>query len=124
VIPSLYDNLPQTVLEATACGTPTVGFAIGGIPDMVRAGVTGWLVPPQDIGALRASIRALLDDPAKRAEMAANCRRIAVKEYSLEVQARRYMKLYEEILAGVSHEASSYPPCGRDSAWGVRCHTL
>src|SRR4030095_1988530 len=105
VIPSLYDNLPQTVLEATACGTPVVGFAVGGIPDMVRPGVTGWVVPPQDVGALRATIRALLQDPARRAEMAANCRRIAVEEYALEVQARRYIDLYEKILDGVRHES-------------------
>jgi glycosyltransferase involved in cell wall biosynthesis len=108
VIPSLYDNLPQTVLEATACGTPVIGFAVGGIPDMVRPGVTGWVVPPQDVGALRAAIRALLQDPARRAEMAANCRRIAVEEYALEVQARRYIELYEMILAGVRHELLSH----------------
>jgi len=108
VIPSLYDNLPQTVLEAIACGTPVVGFAVGGIPDMVRPGVTGWVVPPQDVGALRAAIRALLEDPARRAEMAANCRRLAVQEYALEVQARRYVALYEEILAGVRHESLSH----------------
>jgi glycosyltransferase involved in cell wall biosynthesis len=103
VIPSLYDNLPQTVLEATACGIPVVGTAVGGIPDMIRPGVTGWVVPPQDVGALRAAIRALLQDPATRAEMAANCRRIAVEEYALEVQARRYIELYEAILAGIGH---------------------
>jgi glycosyltransferase involved in cell wall biosynthesis len=108
VIPSLYDNLPQTVLEATACGTPVVGFAVGGIPDMVRPGVTGWVVPPQDVGALRAAIRAVLQDPARRAEMAANCRRIAVEEYALEVQARRYIELYGMILAGVRHESLSH----------------
>jgi len=105
VIPSLYDNLPQTVLEATACGTPVVGFAVGGIPDMVRPGVTGWVVPPQDVGALRAAIRALLQDPARRVEMAANGRRIAVEEYALAVQARRYVELYEMILAGSRHES-------------------
>src|SRR5262249_48537570 len=107
VIPSLHDNLPQTVLEATACGTPVVGFAVGGVPDMVRPSVTGLVVPAQDVGALRAAIRALLQDPARRAEMAANCRRIAVEEYALEVQARRYVELYEEILVRVRHESLS-----------------
>jgi glycosyltransferase involved in cell wall biosynthesis len=113
VIPSLYDNLPQTVLEATACGTPVVGFAVGGIPDMVRPGITGLLVPALDVNALRAAIRALLQDRTRRAEMAANCRRIAVAEYALEVQARRYIELYEMILAGVRHEPLSQG--GRDA---------
>ena len=99
VVSSLHDNLPQTVLEATACGTPVVGFAVGGIPDMVRPGVTGLVVPAQDVSALRAAIRMLLQDPALRAAMATNCRRLAVQEYALEVQARRYIALYEEIVS-------------------------
>jgi len=100
VIPSFQDNLPTTVTEAIACGTPVVGFAVGGIPDMVRPGVTGLLVPPQDVAALRDAIVEVLEDPIKQAKMAANCRRIAVEEYALEVQARRYSELYETVLAG------------------------
>jgi glycosyltransferase involved in cell wall biosynthesis len=95
VCPALQENLAQTALEALACGTPIVGFAVGGFPDMVRQGVTGLLVPPQDVVALRAAIADLLQDVSRRAEMAANCRRIAVEEYSLEVQARRYIELYQ-----------------------------
>jgi glycosyltransferase involved in cell wall biosynthesis len=99
VIPSLQDNLPQTALEALACGTPVVGFAVGGIPDMVRPGVTGLLVPPQDVAALRSAIGELLHDPARRAEMAANGRRVAVEEYGLELQAQRYRELYQTVMA-------------------------
>ena len=99
VIPSLQDNCPQTVLEAMACGTPVIGFAVGGIPDMVRPGVTGLLVRPQDVTALSSAISELLRDPPTRMEMAANCRRIAVEEYAQEVQARRYVDLYGSILA-------------------------
>ena len=98
VIPSLQDNLPQTPLEAMACGTPVIGFAVGGIPDVVRPGVTGVLVPPGDTTALRDAIWDLLRDPGRREEMATNCRRMAVKEYALEVQAQRYVELYETIL--------------------------
>jgi glycosyltransferase involved in cell wall biosynthesis len=95
VCPSLQENFAQTALEALACGTPVVGFAVGGFPDMVRQGVTGLLVPPQDVVALRAAIADLLRDVSKRVEMAASCRRIAVEEYSLGVQARRYLELYQ-----------------------------
>jgi glycosyltransferase involved in cell wall biosynthesis len=98
-IPSLQDNQPQTVLEALACGTPVVGFAVGGIPDMVRPGVTGLLAPPQDVVALRSAIRELLHEPASRAALAANCRRVAVEEYNLELSAQRYRDLYQTILA-------------------------
>ena len=96
-IPSLEDNLPNCVLESMSCGAPVVGFNVGGIPDMVRQGDTGLLVPPQDASALRAAIAELLQNPAKRTEMAENCRRIATEEYSLEVQAQRYVDLYETI---------------------------
>lgn len=98
VIPSLQDNLPNTVLESLSCGTPVVGFDVGGIPEMVRSSVTGMLAPPQDVKALQTTIIQLLKDDNRRREMAANCRRIAVEEYSLEVQAQRYVELYEQIL--------------------------
>jgi glycosyltransferase involved in cell wall biosynthesis len=94
VCPSLQEVFGQTALEAIACGIPVVGFAVGGIPDIVRHGITGLLVPPQDVAALRTAIVDLLRDVAGRAEMSANCRRIAVEEYSLEIQARRYIELY------------------------------
>jgi glycosyltransferase involved in cell wall biosynthesis len=100
VIPSLQDNLPNTVLESLACGTPVVGFNVGGIPDMVRPGVTGLLAPAQDVAALRAVIIELLQDPTERSEMSANCRRIAIEEYALEVQAHRYVELYETMVCG------------------------
>src|SRR5205823_10668855 len=57
VIPSIQENFPLTVLEALACGIPVIGFAVGGIPESVRPGITGLLVPPQDVASLRASIR-------------------------------------------------------------------
>ena len=80
-----------------ACGTPVAGFNVGGIPDMVRPGITGQLAPVADAGALRA---AILDILAKPAAMSENCRRIAAQEYSLETQSRSYVRYYESILAG------------------------
>jgi glycosyltransferase involved in cell wall biosynthesis len=98
LIPSLQDNLPNTILESLACGTPVVGFDVGGIPDAVRPGVTGLLAPAEDIVVLSNTIRQLLEDEAARLQMAANCRRIATEEYALNVQALRYLELYERIL--------------------------
>jgi glycosyltransferase involved in cell wall biosynthesis len=99
VMPSRQESFGQTAIEALACGIPVVGFAIGGIPDIVRPGVTGLLVPAGDVAALRSAIAQLLQDQTLRDEMSANCRRIAVEEYTLEVQARRYLELYETLLA-------------------------
>lgn len=106
VAPSLADNLPNTVLEATACGVPTVAFDAGGVPDMVRPGVTGLLAKAGDAAELRGAILQLLSDTQRLCAMRANCRRIALEEYDLTLQARRYMQMYEELL-GSSHKIPS-----------------
>jgi glycosyltransferase involved in cell wall biosynthesis len=98
VLPSLADNLPNTMLEAMACGTPVVAFAAGGIPEAVRPGVTGLLAKTGDAAELRAAMLELLGNDAKRAEMSANCRRVALAEYDLSVQTGRYVQLYTEML--------------------------
>jgi glycosyltransferase involved in cell wall biosynthesis len=97
-MPSLQDNLPNTVLESMACGTPVVGFAVGGVPDMVRHEITGMLAPPGNIDALRSAMAALLLDGPRRTEMSRNCRHTAVEEYSIELQARRYGDLYASLV--------------------------
>ena len=95
VIPSLQDNLPNTSLEALACGVPTVAFSVGGLVDVVRPGKTGALVTPGDVDGLGDAIAYLLSNDEERKKMAAECRRVAVEEYALEAQARRYVALYE-----------------------------
>jgi glycosyltransferase involved in cell wall biosynthesis len=98
IIPSTQEAFGQTALEAMACGIPIVGFAVGGIPDIVRPGITGLLAPLEDVRALAAAIEELVNNDAKREEMSSNCRRIAIQEYALEVQANRYVELYEKML--------------------------
>ncbi len=98
VIPSLQENLPQTALEAMSCGTPVVGFDVGGIPDLVRPGVTGELAPVGDAGALKDAIRKMLKDPEKLATLSDNCRRVVVEEYAHDVQAGRYADLYRALI--------------------------
>jgi len=98
VAPSRQDNLPNTALEALACGIPTIASAIGGLPDIVRDGETGLLVPPGDAGALRTAITSVLQDPSRQAAMAETCRRTALAEYDLDRQSRRYLTLYESLV--------------------------
>jgi glycosyltransferase involved in cell wall biosynthesis len=108
VTPTLEDNLPYTVMESMSCGTPVIGFETGGVPDMVRDGVSGFLAPKGDVKALRKAMLRVLDNPALRAEMAENCRRIAVEEYDVQSQARRYLALYESLLAMDPPRAGKY----------------
>jgi glycosyltransferase involved in cell wall biosynthesis len=98
VIPSLQDNLPNTVLESMACGTPAVGFEVGGIPDMIQHRQTGLLVSTREAGALGAAMLELLQNPERRRALGANCRQHALSHVSLEEQAKRYCRLYTDIL--------------------------
>jgi glycosyltransferase involved in cell wall biosynthesis len=98
VIPSLQDNNPTTVLEALACGTPVLGFDVGGIPDMVRPGTSGRLVPAEDANALAAAITEMLDDREELRRLGTEARALALREYTMAMQASRYEALYAELL--------------------------
>jgi glycosyltransferase involved in cell wall biosynthesis len=98
IFPTRADNLPLVLQESMACGTPMVSFDIGGVPDLVRPMVTGYLAKPEDAEDFCNGIVTLLEDDQLRQTMSVNCRAIAITEYSLKLQAERYIKLYKEIL--------------------------
>ena len=98
IFPTRADNLPLVLQESMACGTPMVSFDIGGVPDLVRHMVTGYLAKPEDVKDFCKGIVMLLEDDQLRQTMSANCRTIALAEYSLELQAKRYIELYKKIL--------------------------
>ncbi|MDB9445577.1 glycosyltransferase family 4 protein [Anabaena sp. CS-542/02] len=102
IFPTRADNLPLVLQESMACGTPMVSFKIGGVPDLVRHQVTGYLAAPEDTADFCNGIVTLLTDEALREKMSRNCREIAVTEYPLELQAQRYIELYRD--AGVSSQ--------------------
>lgn len=95
VIPSLEENLPNTIMESLACGTPVVGFRVGGIPEMTEHGITGLVSPAKDSRQMASDIRQLLEDPEKRAVMGRNARNKVLTEYAEPVIARRYMEVYQ-----------------------------
>lgn len=97
-IASRQDNLPNTVMEAMACGIPVVGFRVGGIPEMVSDGETGFLVAPEDVQGLADAIVKLGGEASLRAQMSALARKRAVEKFDLQIQARQYAALYERIL--------------------------
>lgn len=98
LFPTRADNLPLMLQESMACGTPMVSFDIGGVSDLVRPGFTGYLARPEDIDDFCQGIIDLLDDNAKRKVMGENCRRVVLNEYTLDLQAKRYQHLYQEVL--------------------------
>ncbi len=98
VIPSLQDNCPNTVLESFACGLPVVGFDTSGIPDLVTPGETGLLATPFESSDLAKQIVTIIADDQLRKKMSLRCRESAVQNYSREVEAKRYLQLYQQIL--------------------------
>lgn len=97
VTPVREENLATVVLEAMACGTPVVGFDVGGIPDMVRPGETGLLAPAGDVAALRAAIETVLADETLRERISLEARRVALEEYTAELQTERLVTLYNNL---------------------------
>lgn len=94
VLPTLADNLPLTLLEALAAGTPSVAFDTGGVPDIISHMETGYLCRYKDSEDLARGIQTLMNANLM-ASMRPRCRDAATKEYAREVQARRYMEVYE-----------------------------
>jgi glycosyltransferase involved in cell wall biosynthesis len=100
-------------LEAMACGRPVVNTRLdSAVPHVSVDGLTGLTVPPADPRALGAALRALLDDPARRAAMGEAARRRVREEFSAEVMARRTLELYREIAAprGLGAQAARVAP--------------
>ena len=98
VFPSTHENLPNTIMEALASGTPVVAFDVGGIPDMVEHKKNGYLAKSFDTGDLARGIKWVLEDPKRHKGLCARARDKAEREYSLKLQAERYIALYEDVL--------------------------
>jgi glycosyltransferase involved in cell wall biosynthesis len=98
VIPSKEDNLPNTIMEAMACGTPCVAFHIGGIPEMVSHGENGYLVEPYSIEDLVAGIMWVIEDDERHRRLGENSREKVESNYDLIKVAKRYAALYEKII--------------------------
>lgn len=92
VLPSLQDNLPNTVVESLSCGTPVVGFRIGGVPEMITHMETGYLAEVKNSLSLANGIYNLLlfsnDDQRRRV------RESAIKMFSENVVAQQYINVY------------------------------
>jgi glycosyltransferase involved in cell wall biosynthesis len=98
VAPSVQENLPNTIMESLACGTPVVAFNVGGIPEMIGHKKNGYLAKPYEADDLAKGIGWILENPERSKRLGNAAREKAVREYSLELQARQYLNLYEEIL--------------------------
>jgi glycosyltransferase involved in cell wall biosynthesis len=90
--PSMQDNLPNTLVESLACGTPCVAFSVGGMPDLVEPGITGYLAEPGNPESFMRQLLAALQQRPLGREAARNK---ALRTYSSILTANRYKHLYE-----------------------------
>jgi len=111
VIPSLQEAFGQTALEAAACGTPAVGFDGGALPEVIRDGRTGLIVPAGDVAGLRQAIVRLLVDDEERRGMGDAAVAVAREHHAPAVLAERYVDVYRTA-TGEAAAASNPPVAG------------
>lgn len=98
VLPSFTEGLPNVVLEASAAGIPVVATAVGGTPEAVRDGETGYLVPAGHVAQLAQRIQDLLADSTLRQRIGQAGREFVLQEFSFQSQAAGYLELLENML--------------------------
>ncbi len=98
VAPSLYESFGLVYIEAMSYGKPVIGCGVGGVPEVVKDGQTGILVPPEDHARLAEAIIRLLKDPQERMRLGGNARRHVEQNYSREKMVERTLVAYKRVL--------------------------
>jgi glycosyltransferase involved in cell wall biosynthesis len=98
VLPSLTEGLPYVLLEAMLFKVPVLATDVGGIPDIVKNGVTGYLVPPGDVQSLKNGMEKMLNNPEKTREMAEEGYKLVHEKYSARRMAKDYSRLYDSMI--------------------------
>jgi glycosyltransferase involved in cell wall biosynthesis len=98
VLASLDEGMPMAVLEALASGCPTIATEVGAVPKLIMPGQSGLLIPPGHAQGLTQAICSLLSEPDLRRRLARNAERIVRERYSSNYMARKYLRIYDELL--------------------------
>jgi glycosyltransferase involved in cell wall biosynthesis len=103
ILPSVQDNLPNTVLEALACGLPCVAFNIGGAPDMVVHQWNGVLAEPYSYDQLAKGISWVIESEERKKSMSENARTLVMSKFTIQCQAKAYLSLFRELAGQVNN---------------------
>ncbi|MDB4334762.1 glycosyltransferase family 4 protein [bacterium] len=97
ILPSLQDNLPNTVMESLACGTPVIGFRVGGVPEMIDHLKTGYLAEVRNSLSLATGIyEVIFGDQTEKMRLKA--RKVAEKRYDEKIVAEQYIQVYKDAI--------------------------
>ena len=99
VLPSRWEGLPLTIIEAMMAGLPVVASQVGGVPELVEEGKSGFLVEPRNPHRLAEALSPLLDDPELRFRLGQAGRQRALAHFPLDRMLNTYRTLYTELLA-------------------------
>ena len=99
VVPSLQENLSNAIMESLACGTPVVGFEIGGNSDLIEHQQTGYLAKPFEVSDLAAGLDWVLNTPTY-VDLCQNARYKVLREFDSQVVAAKYIDLYHSVIKG------------------------
>jgi glycosyltransferase involved in cell wall biosynthesis len=102
VLPSYTEGMPNVVLEAFAAGVPVVATAVGGTPEVVEDGVSGFLVPPGDAEEMAGRILAALDDADELPDMGRRGRLCVQEKFGFAMQAELYRELFDQLCPDTS----------------------
>jgi len=98
ILPSLEDNCPMAILEAMAAGVPVIAARVGGVPELVEEGKTGFFCDPQDPASMAAALERVLLNPSATAQVTQQARERARERFHPEAIARRHLEIYQEVL--------------------------
>lgn len=98
VLPSRWEGLPISLLEAMAASKPMIASAVGGVPEVIDHARTGWLIPPDDVNALADALRTLIASPDVRAQVGTAARAEVEAHYALETCVERLIHIYESVI--------------------------
>jgi L-malate glycosyltransferase len=101
-LPSTWEGFGVSAVEASAVGLPVVASNIHGIPDAVRDGVTGLLVPPKSPAAIATAVTRLVEDESLRRRMGLAGRAFVAREYDWKSNAAQMERIYEDLVSGAS----------------------
>lgn len=98
VLPTLGEAFPKVILEGMGAGVSVIASQVGGIPEIIKDGVNGVLVPPNDVQALEMALLRLLGNPELRQKLASEGLRTVRNQFSVQIQSTKICEIYDKLL--------------------------